>query len=794
MATIEGLLTDIALGVVDRNCVLVIKNLHSSVSEGTLVNWVEVVTDEEVKDDVCHYHRPLTSVSIAVLSSSVQDQIDQIQQNVLTKKLSKRVLDVSPIGLPSGLLILNNQGHAHSEDSLELFFESTRNGGEEDCVQSVMHKESGITVIPFFSSSLPTAVENILKKGLQSGHVLNKKPLTVVPYYPVFHDYVLDQLGNTETRKPKNTLFQNAKKCDELDGHDSDHHDNIQDDPALISFSSEEENEKTNLMIDGGGDIDLPRGERSQVDLPRSERSQGQTFQSEKGQARAFQSEKGQAQAFQSEQSQRFQSERGQGQVIQSGRDQGQIFSWEDDSNLFTQSPTSSENVQGCLFPSDEYGGPGKVKSEDSQNTDEQAGNLIFIGSDLPAIDKKMKQPEFGRPLKIQTADEQDRHLTKAPMETKIIKLPKHKIILLRISSFGRKQKNVEIDLNSEKDFIRLRGTREDISTVTEEMLKKLEELQQHDRKVSNEVAAILEYKMRTPDFTKQTLMGDKIYAHVMCLAKENIVRAYAFKREQAKRAVDKMLSLVDSEDITYTECHFKYLASSAWQNLVQKWENLGLVKIRVMKPEKNIRITSVTSLSDVIQDIKGELGKFSDVTGKPISVDGGRAMMLHYCLQDKMRQMESDVRHAGGQMDHRYKAGTYLVTVQGSPSVVKKTESQLHSLTNSIWEGSVNLSRLEGKLRPLTEEEKAVIIEGISSKKGKDFLKRFSIEHSCIVLFTPKSGARPDSRYEEPKGMIRSHSMPVLEPATGRMHNRYSKTGQTEPSQVTHVWQPIPS
>ncbi|XP_060083055.1 uncharacterized protein LOC132562332 [Ylistrum balloti] len=752
MTTLTELLTDIALGTIDRHSVLVIKNLSSSVSVETLVNWVNVVTDEDVKDDVCHYHHPLTTVSIVVLDTSVRDKIDHIQKKALIKKLEKgkRVLDVSPIEQPAGLLLLDSQGHKHSEDSLNLYFESPRSGGKEDSVQSVHHKDSGITVVTFFPGSLPTAVENILRKGRESGHLLNDKPLTVVPYYPGFHNCIIDQLAKTKT---SNTEPISAKHSVELERHGSNHHDSIHDEPQKLDFYVEEEYEEDKSSIEDNNNVEVMTDGDCDAGSASSGKGQGER-ELEKNIELLKQN------------------------LLKNEKIQDQICPWEDDDS-------------NSLKPSYE-----------TKQTNKKSGNLTLISGDLPFSDhtrRKTKQ----KALVIQKTNPKVSHQTQEkgpkytrPSETEIISLPKHKIILLRISSFGRKMKNVEIDLNSEKEQVRITGMREDIQTVIDEMRNKLTEVKQHDHKIPDEIALLLEHKMRVPDFTRQTLMSDKIYAHVICLAKENNIRAYAFQRDHAKKAVDKMLSLIQSEDISYTDCHFKYLRNAAWQNLVQKWEGLGLVKIKLMKTEKKIRVMSLASPTDVVRDIEKELEKFSDVTGKPISIEGGKGMMLHYCLQDKMRQMESDVRHSGGQMDHEYKAGTYLVTVQGSPNIVQKTESKLRSLTFNIWEGNVDLGRLEGKSKALSGEELAVVIEGISSKKGKDFLRRFSIEHSCVVLFSSQQGARPSSRFDEPKGLMlnkRSSSMPFLEMPSTKPRNRHSRADWPEHSQSAQDMQTPP-
>ncbi|XP_021352046.1 uncharacterized protein LOC110449485, partial [Mizuhopecten yessoensis] len=668
----------------------------------------------------------------AVLNSCVQDKIDQIQSTVLEKKLGQRALEVSLIGQPVGLLLLNGQGHEHSEDSLELFFESTKSGGQEDCVKSVAHKDSGITVIPFLSSSLPTAVENILRKGRQSGHVLNNKTMTVLPYYPIFHDSLINQPRCNEARMP-DPQPQHAMESDKPDIQEHPPTPSP-DDPPFIAQIIEE---------DGYHPAPNDNSDITNDDLDTST----------------------------------------------SGKGQGKKFPREGGHTLLKPDPPNRERNKAQMLPLED-----DHTLLPNKGANNKPGKVTFLGDYSPNGNREQHQPEptVLKPTvsheRVKQPNEKNRgqNLARAT-ETKTIHLPKHKIILLRISSFGRKMNNVSIELNSEKEEVKISGTREDIGITTDEMLNKLREVQQHDRKVSHETAVLLEHKMRIPDFTRQTLIGDKIYAHVTCLVKESNVRAYALQRDHAKRAVDKMLSLTDSADIGYTECHFKYLASPAWQNLVQKWEGLGQAKIKLMKPEKKIRITSLISPADMAKDIEKELEKFSNVTGKPISVDGGQGKILNYCLQGKLRQIESDVRNAGGQMDHGYKAGTYLITVQGSPSIVQKSESQLRNLTSSIWEGTIHLSRLEDKSRPPSDEEVTVMIDGLSSEKGKEFLKRFSIEHSCVVLFTPKLGSRHGSRSDEPRNinLKRSSSMPVLDPPPPRSHvyDRHQTNARVEKS-----------
>lgn len=463
-------------------------------------------------------------------------------------------------------------------------------------------------------------MKNILQKGLESPHILNAKSLTIVPYYPVFHDDIIAHLGQADgPRKGRPSEYDSIgpglspSSTPTIQQPDTTNTSTSDREGSSPSTSSREgSSPKFSLADDDGGyavinDVDVT--DYNTV----ADNNSTSADRNMSGQVSQF---KGHGEDCASEIKK---TKSGNLCLLFDGPGNSGIVKAKQDVAI----SSGYEHVPG---PGSKFG---KV----------EADHFVQRSNDLSQDDKDQSS----------TVPTMRRNVASKELElsatTKTIPLAKHKVILLRISGFGRGVENCQIDFDSEISKVKISGTTPTVKCVLAEMFKKLEKIQHHYHQLSVEQATLLEHKMSTADFTKRLLKDDKIYAYATCSAKNKSIQAYAFQRDHAKRAVEKFLLLLQEAEISYAECHFKYLASPGWQTCVEKWEGQRTVKVKVVKPEKMIKVTSVSSAGDIVQDIKQELEKFTDVTGKPITVDGGKGKLVQYCLQQEVTRIDNNVR-----------------------------------------------------------------------------------------------------------------------------------------------------
>uniref|UniRef100_A0ABM0MNC0 Poly [ADP-ribose] polymerase 14-like n=1 Tax=Saccoglossus kowalevskii TaxID=10224 RepID=A0ABM0MNC0_SACKO len=177
MHTVGGISLTVAKGrkrrkvVTDNKCIL-IKGFSDETTKEDLVLYLENRSGIEEEPVLLFGEKP--GVVMARYSQNISD-VNKAVTAINSRPLKRSVLTAEPV-LVTSTIIASNLPPNVSEDILELYFESKRNG-EGDVEEIKLDVEKKLAIISFQDSE---AIDQILQR---KSHTIHKQLITVNPYY-----------------------------------------------------------------------------------------------------------------------------------------------------------------------------------------------------------------------------------------------------------------------------------------------------------------------------------------------------------------------------------------------------------------------------------------------------------------------------------------------------------------------------------------------------------------------------------------------------------------------------------
>ncbi|XP_045203465.2 uncharacterized protein LOC123556644 isoform X2 [Mercenaria mercenaria] len=725
------------------NRAVVVQNLKENVRKDNLQNYLEVICSEELTD--IYFPVEGAGVAIAVFEKDVEE-IDQWQEKASKRRFEGSSLNLQLLCEPVGIFIADIPGQI-SEEYLSLYFESKRSGGEEDTVQNVQIVDAGSAKHAIIEISSDTAIKSVLFKQT---HQLRNNAVIIEPYYRSVHRHF------TETLKPR-------QGCKETGMSAVPQRDIMYEQTTPLATVSPRQQQLKPLRVSSP--------------MQENEESSAITH------ARAFEHMSQSPNSVSTEQTNYDSNPIHERIKLKSA---GHETSDNDFKLKIISDDTADQEVETPINRPDRVALPNPQEYDTRRSTawhdqdkdrnygvsNVQTPNVAAVKPVVRNVQRQVSndsedgssRAKNGRRKRTSKVNEKQRSLC---CEAEI-RLSPVKIIMLIIFRFQKKTQTdtLKVIFKEKEGKLILNGSSdEDITDAKLKVHECVEQIVCCTESLSRMKCMFLS-RQACRDCLRARCIKQKVRAAFEVDESKSILKSHAFSVEDAEKGLQLVKDEIFVSRIQLRPGQEQFLNDEDWNRMIEVLDS-GLTTIYLDESaNKMVLIESFvdTKAKDANRKIIEYLKQHVPKKTGEVVLEEAKAKCFKSCFEEKLRR---NVEKRHGQFEVKEQSRTPLkirICVEGEESLTE----ELTRMVNQIWHEKIDFSRISDKAI-----DKWLMMKGLDSSLGTDFLKNFEKHHNCFIQVSK------DGDFKIPKPKIQ------IEDAGGDdLHRQASDTRSTSDSE----------